>query len=147
MVREERVEQSQRNNHEKTLRMELTIATLLRWGVLLSFVILALGIGAVMITGNTGYHSIGLDDVERIVRYSPQPDFPNTLGDVASGLLALKPYAIITLGLLVLIAIPVLRVAVSVIAFALEGDRLYVLITAFVMAMLLLSFIIGEVGG
>ena len=75
------------------------------------------------------------------------PDFPNTLGDVLNGVLALRPYAIIALGLVILIAIPVLRVAVSVIAFAVERDWLYVLITSFVLLILLLSFVIGEAGG
>jgi uncharacterized membrane protein len=136
------------NNHDETLRIELFIARLLRWGVVLSFVIVAIGIGAVIVTGQTGYHQISLEDTNSIVRYhAGKPDFPNSLGDVFDGVLALRPYAIITLGVLVLIAIPVMRVAVSVIAFALERDRLYVLITAFVFAMLLLSFAIGEAGG
>ncbi len=133
---------------EDLLRIELMIAHLLRAGVVLSFVILAIGIGAVIVTGHTGYDQIHLDDLQSIVGYSGKhPYFPNTLGDVFIGLLALKPYAIIALGLIVLIAIPVMRVAVSVIAFAMERDRLYVFITAFVLAMLLLSFLIGEAGG
>ena len=112
-----------------------------------SFVIVATGIGAVVVTGQTGYHQIRLDDVASVVQYRIRPDFPNSLGAVLSGLIALRPYAIIALGLLVLIAIPVARVAVSVVAFALERDWLYVVITAFVLAMLLLSFAIGEAGG
>jgi uncharacterized membrane protein len=135
------------HNDKQTLRVELFIAQLLRWGVVISFVIVATGIGAVVVTGQTGYHQIRLDDVASVVQYRIRPDFPNSLGAVLSGLIALKPYAIIALGLLVLIAIPVARVAVSVVAFALERDWLYVVITAFVLAMLLLSFAIGEAGG
>ena len=140
-------ESTQNHNDEQTLRVELFIAQLLRWGVVISFVIVATGIGAVVVTGQTGYHQIRLDDVASVVQYRIRPDFPNSLGAVLSGLIALKPYAIIALGLLVLIAIPVARVAVSVVAFALERDWLYVVITAFVLAMLLLSFAIGEAGG
>jgi len=140
-------ESTQNHNDEQTLRVELFIAQLLRWGVVISFVIVATGIGAVVVTGQTGYHQIRLDDVASVVQYRVRPDFPNSLGGVLSGLIALKPYAIIALGLLVLIAIPVARVAVSVVAFALERDGLYVVITAFVLAMLLLSFAIGEAGG
>lgn len=138
---------SNQNNESNAFHVELFIAQLLRWGVFISFVIVALGIGAVMLTGQTGYHQIQLNDVNSVVAYRVQPDFPNTLGDVFNGVLAFKPYAIIALGLLVLIAIPVVRVAVSVIAFAIERDWLYVIITAFVLAMLLLSFAIGEAGG
>jgi uncharacterized membrane protein len=46
---------------------------------------------------------------------------------------------IIQLGLLILIATPVARVAFSVVAFALERDRLYVGITLVVLAVLLFS--------
>ena len=139
--------QTHTDHTEETLRIEMFIARLLRWGVLLSFVIVAMGLGIVVVTGNTGYHAVRLDDLDSIVQYRMPPDFPNTLGDVLNGVLALRPYAIIAFGLVILIAIPVLRVAVSVIAFAVEKDWLYVLITSFVLLVLLLSFVIGETGG
>lgn len=137
-----------RARNEDLVRIELLIAQLLRAGVIVSFVILAIGIGAVIATGQTGYAQIHLDDLTSIVQYTgSHPFFPNSLSDIYSGVLAFKPYAIIALGLIVLIAIPVMRVAISVIAFATEHDRLYVFITAFVLGMLLLSFLIGEAGG
>jgi uncharacterized membrane protein YfcA/uncharacterized membrane protein len=72
--------------------------------------------------------------------------FPQTLSEVWAGLLVLRAQAIITLGLLLLIATPVLRVAVSVAAFALERDRRYVVITLGVLAILLVSiFVVGNV--
>jgi uncharacterized membrane protein len=144
------VEQNQShppNNDEETLRIELFIAQLLRWGVTLSFVIIAIGIVAVVFTGQTGYDQIRLDDVNGIVQYHLKPGFPDTLNEVFAGLGKSKPYAIIVLGLLVLITIPVLRVAVSIIAFARERDWLYASITTLVLAVLLLSFVIGEAGG
>ena len=143
----EQTQAEEKKTNDESLRIELFIAQLLRWGVMLSFVIVALGIGAVIVTGQTGYQQIRLDDVNSIVQYRVTPEFPNSLGDVWSGLLALKPYSIIVLGLLVLIAIPVMRVAVSVVAFVMERDWLYVWITAFVLLVLLLSFAIGEAGG
>src|SRR5256886_8219801 len=73
--------------------------------------------------------------------------FPQTLGQVWVGLLVLHPQAIITLGLLLLIATPIMRVAVSIVLFALEGDRRFVVITVLVLAILLLSnFFPGTVG-
>jgi uncharacterized membrane protein YfcA/uncharacterized membrane protein len=66
-------------------------------------------------------------------------NFPETLQEVGSGLLILRPQAIIALGLLVLIATPVLRVAASILAFALERDRKYVVITVIVLTILLFS--------
>jgi len=72
--------------------------------------------------------------------------FPRTLADIWAGLLILRPQAIIVLGLLLLIATPVVRVAVSVVAFALERDRGYVVITLVVLAILILSFLLGKGG-
>ena len=136
------------SNDDKTLRIELFIAHLLRWGVVLSFAIVAFGIGIALVSDQTGYHQIRLDDLNTILQYHQgQPTFPNSVGDILNGVLTLKPYAIISLGLFVLIAIPVMRVGVSILAFALERDWRYVAITSFVFAMLVLSFIIGEAGG
>ncbi len=133
---------------DRTLRIELMIAQLLRWGVIVSFVIVAVGVAAVFGLEQTGYSEIHLNDVGSLIQYHTEhPPFPNSLSEIFSGTLALKPYAIISLGLLVLIASPVMRVAVSILAFGLEHDWLYVLITAFVFAMLMLSFAIGEAGG
>lgn len=135
------------NDDDKTVRIELFIAQLLRWGVILSFVIIAIGTAAVLLTRQSGYAQIQLDDVQSIVAYhAGSPEFPNSIGDVVTGLIVFKPYAIISLGLVVLLAIPVLRVAVSVIAFTWQRDWLYVLITLLVFAMLMLSFAIGNTG-
>ncbi|HXQ95656.1 MAG TPA: DUF1634 domain-containing protein [Candidatus Acidoferrales bacterium] len=65
---------------------------------------------------------------------------PSDLADFSampSGLVALRPSAITQLGLALLLATPVARVAASVVGFALEDDRLYVAITLLVLAILL----------
>ncbi len=49
--------------------------------------------------------------------------------------------AIIDIGLLLLIATPVMRVVFSMVAFALEKDRLYVALTLIVLVILLLSLL------
>jgi len=54
--------------------------------------------------------------------------------------------AIITAGLLVLIATPVARVAFSIVIFVREGDRLYVAITSAVLLILLFGFALGATG-
>lgn len=132
----------------KTHHIELFIAHLLRWGVGISFVIVAAGILLLLLTGQTGYQSIRLDDLNGIVQYHPgHPEYPNSINDIVAGILAFKPYALIALGLLILIAIPVMRVAVSVLAFFIERDWVYVAITAFVLLTLILSFIFGVASG
>jgi len=49
-------------------------------------------------------------------------------------------------GLLVLIATPVLRVALSVVGFALQRDWVYVGLTVLVLLVLLGSFLVGKAG-
>ena len=51
------------------------------------------------------------------------------------------------LGLLLLIATPVMRVAVSIGIFVRERDFTFVLITTTVLLLLLLSFVLGAAGG
>src|SRR6266705_1836177 len=73
--------------------------------------------------------------------------FPQTLSQVWAGLLVLRPQAVIALGLLLLIATPIVRVMVSIVAFALERDHHFVLITSLVLAILLLSnVLLGTMG-
>ncbi|MDA8347777.1 MAG: DUF1634 domain-containing protein, partial [Pseudomonadota bacterium] len=106
-------------------KTELVISGVLRGGVLLSV--------AVILGGILYYYAL------RLLGRLPHETFPDTLVEVGAGLKALEPVAIVTAGLLVLLATPVLRVAVSIAAFAIEKDRTYVIITAIVLAILLFS--------
>ena len=49
------------------------------------------------------------------------------------------------LGILILIATPILRVSLSVLYFGIEGDRKYVTITLVVLVMLLFALFSGEI--
>jgi uncharacterized membrane protein YfcA/uncharacterized membrane protein len=72
-------------------------------------------------------------------------NFPFSFEQVVQGLLIIRPQAIIALGLILLMATPVMRVAVSIITFAFERDRQYVLITFLVLVILLFSiFFLGS---
>ncbi|HTX68401.1 MAG TPA: DUF1634 domain-containing protein [Thermoleophilia bacterium] len=66
------------------------------------------------------------------------------LGDLASRLGSFDPAAYLSLGLMVLIATPFVRVAGSIVAFARQHDRRYVLITAVVLAVMCLSVALGR---
>jgi uncharacterized membrane protein len=66
------------------------------------------------------------------------------LGDLASQLVALEPAAYLSLGLVTLIATPFVRVAGSLVAFARERDRRYVLVTAVVLAVMCVSVLLGR---
>jgi uncharacterized membrane protein len=58
----------------------------------------------------------------------------------------LEPAGIMALGVLVLIATPVARVAFAVIAFVLERDRLYAAVSAVVLGLLACGLVFGMVG-
>jgi uncharacterized membrane protein len=70
-------------------------------------------------------------------RLRSDADFSNLVTSLSRG----RPIAIAQLGLLVLVATPVVRVLASVVGFALEGDRLYASITLGVLAILLISLV------
>ncbi|MDQ2773857.1 MAG: DUF1634 domain-containing protein, partial [Acidobacteriota bacterium] len=63
------------------------------------------------------------------------------------GAVHLRARSIIQFGILLLIATPILRVAFSLVGFAMERDKAYVLITTVVLAILLYSLINGAVAG
>jgi uncharacterized membrane protein len=72
--------------------------------------------------------------------------FPRTWDWLSQGVRHGNGQAVIVVGLLLLIATPVLRVAISVVAFVREGDRVYACITGLVLLLLLLSFELGKAG-
>ena len=98
-------------------------------GVVASATLMILGFGAALVVGWDG------SLLGRPPDGASATDFARLLG----GLLALRPVAIAQAGLVVLLATPVLRVAASVVAFTLEGDRLYTAITLAVLVVLLLG--------
>jgi uncharacterized membrane protein len=123
-------------------RMELVISYLLRAGVIASAVIIVFGV-VVMFARHPVYLT-SPTELDRLV--SPGAAFPHALADLWAMLSEFHGRAIMTLGLLVLIATPVLRVAASVVLFAIQRDWTYTLITAIVLTLLLLSLTLGASG-
>ena len=124
-------------------RIELVISFLLRAGVILSLFVIAFGL-TLSFTHHRDYiHSRGeLPQLTGSARV-----FPHTLGETLDGARQFRGEAFIVIGLLLLIATPVMRVAVSIVAFMLERDWIFVTITSVVLALLILSFFLGKVEG
>ena len=79
--------------------------------------------------------------------YSPfrgEPSMLSSLIGIFRGVAALDSLAIVQLGLVMLIATPVLRVAFTLVAFAIQRDRTYVFVTALVLALLLYGLLYGR---
>jgi uncharacterized membrane protein len=114
-------------------RMELFIGNLLRTGVAIAAAVV--GGGAVVYLARHGdaradYHI-----------FRSEPARLRSVGGIFHDAFALHGMAIIQLGLLLLIATPVARVAFSIFGFAEEHDRMYVIITIIVLMVLIYSIV------
>lgn len=116
----------------RSAQIEYIVSHVLRYGVLLSFLVVMLGSVLLFVEGGQTV----------AVRLTGAP-LPHSPAEVIAGLLRFDPKSIIDFGLMLLIATPVMRVAVSVIAFLVEEDFVYTLITLFVLLVLLASFFLG----
>jgi uncharacterized membrane protein len=120
--------------------MNIVIGKVLRYGVTLSALVILLGVlGLAAASGSSDSSSFLTYDQGTIPHGTW---YQVSLSSLASGLIALTPYAWIELGVILLIATPVTRVLISVFLFAAERDRLYVLITAVVLVLLLFSMLV-----
>ena len=126
---------------EKVRKVELLISNLLRFGVLASLVLIVGGT-VLSFAHHPEYFTPGMSFQHFV---EPTEAVPHSLAGLATGLKAFSGTAIAVLGILLLIATPVVRVGVSIFAFIYQRDRLYTLITATVFCLLLLSFVIGKV--
>ncbi len=117
-------------------RLDEALGHLLRGGVILSAAVVLLGGIIYLATSwdqSADYHTF---------RGEP-PELCNPVGIIRDAV-HLNARALIQLGLLLLIATPVARVAFTVFAFAKQRDWVYVVITLIVLALLLFSLLWGK---
>jgi uncharacterized membrane protein len=110
-------------------RFRVVVSTVLIVGVTLSAALIAAGFVGSLAVGWRGSLGGGASAAD------PTTDF----GALGRNLAALRPIGFAQAGLAVLVATPVVRVAASVVGFALERDRLYTAITLVVLGILLTS--------
>ena len=116
--------------------LEQVIGRLLQIGVLISaFVVVVGGIALLVRYGGApaDVHS-----------FRSEPSELSTLGGIVRGAYGLDSHAVVQLGLVLLIATPMVRVALTLVAFLWQRDRLYVCITAFVLALLVYGLFWGR---
>lgn len=119
------------STEKKQRDIDILISKIMRFGVMTSAVITGIGLFLFLVTGESGYSG---------------EEFPHTIDEIALGLVACKPYAIILLGILCLIFTPIMRVASSIFIFWKEKDFIYVGITSLVLTILIVSMLLGKVG-
>ena len=112
-------------------QMDRIIGMILRVGVLIS--------ALVVLTGGFFYlRHYGFNVPEYGIFQGDPADLRNISG-ILQDTLAFRARGIIQFGLLLLIATPVVRVSFSIIGFALQRDKAYVMVTLIVLALLLFS--------
>lgn len=116
-------------------RMEIVIGRLLQAGVLLASAVVLLG-GVLYLRAHAG------ELVAYGTFHSEAADLRHTTAVLREALHG-EPAALIQLGVLLLIATPVARVAVMGVTFAMERDRLYLLISLAVLGVLLAGLLRG----
>jgi uncharacterized membrane protein len=122
-------------------QLELLISRLLRAGVITSVALIVIGTIITFAQHPDYVSSSAVLDCS----VGPGAPFPHEFDALLASLRQLRGEAIVTLGLLILMATPVMRVAVSALAFIQHRDRTYALITAAVLCLLLLSLVLGRV--
>jgi uncharacterized membrane protein len=110
-------------------RLEQIVGNLLRAGVMLS--------GGVVLAGGAWYLAAHAGSMPRYHTFRPDVRGMHALFQLPT------PLAVILAGLLILVATPVARVVFALVAFGLERDRVYVAVTAIVLAILLYSLVTG----
>jgi len=114
-------------------KMEQIIGTLLISGVIVAALIVLVGGVLYLIR-----YATTLPDY-RV--FKGEPADLRSLSGIVTDALSFRIHGIIQLGLLLLIATPVARVAFSILAFAVQRDRTYVIVTLIVFAVLMYSLV------
>ncbi len=127
-------ENAERGSHDE-FELEQRLGTLLRVGVILS--------AAVTLAGGVMYLlSHAHDAASHAVFHGVSAEL-RTVAGVITGVLAGNSAAIIQLGVLLLIATPIARVAMSLLGFARERDWVYVAVSLLVLVLLGYSLVHG----
>jgi uncharacterized membrane protein len=117
---------------EADLKMELAISGLLRAGVSVAAVVVLVGWVLYLV------HAHGVLPDYRNFHGIPSP--PIRISGPSFTTHRLDSRSIIRLGILLLIATPIMRVAYCVYSFAVQKDKVYIVVSAIVLTVLLYSF-------
>ena len=117
-------------------QMDVIIGVILQGGVLASALIVVAG--GILYLLHYGFSS------PHYGVFRGEPSDLRHLAGIMRDFLALHPRGIIQFGLVLLIATPIIRVTFSILAFAMQRDRVYVVVTLIVLGVLLYSLTGGS---
>jgi uncharacterized membrane protein len=144
MAQREKTPEELERLEQKVRQTEIAISWVLRIGVVLSVIIVTIGLviifihhpGYAKITGGVSYHTVA----------GKTALFPHTFGGIIKYLRAGKNgegRGIVVMGLIVLLLTPILRVVTGVVSFIYEDDPPMAIVTAFVLFVLIMSFVLS----
>jgi uncharacterized membrane protein len=119
-------------------QVDQLLGNLLRIGVIIATIVAA--IGGVLYLAQHGFEQADYHV------FRGEPAELRRVGGIVRGAIGLHARAVVQLGLVLLIATPVARVAMSLVAFALQRDRVYIVVTSIVLALLIFS-LTGGISG
>jgi uncharacterized membrane protein len=118
-------------------QVQRLIGTLLRVGVIAA--------ASIVLAGGIWYLAAHGGDIPNYGMFRGEPIFLTHIAALFAAVFSGNSAALIQLGLVTLIAVPIARVAISIVAYALERDWLYCLVTTLVLAVLLFSLLGGAI--
>ena len=122
--------------------VDTLIGKLLRVGVVVASIITVIG-GIIYLFQHAGVVPVYKAIPGHHSAFSGAPAYLREFPTIISHVFQFDGAAIIQLGLIVLIATPVLRVVFSLFSFAIEKDKLYVLITTIVLIIIMINMFFG----
>lgn len=127
-------------SQQKVEKTEYAISMILRYGVLICAAVIACGWIMSFMQGH------GLDSVHSAMTGQEFSNLsvPRSFHEFWQGVVAGDSQVVIALGLLLLILLPITRVAASAVIFLFEGDYLFVLMSVFVFSILIFSMVMGK---
>ena len=118
-------------------QVEQWIGTLLRVGVIAA--------ACIVLAGGIWYLSAHGGDVPQYGTFRGEPVFLRHITALIAAVFSGQSAALIQLGLVTLIAVPIARVAFSIVAYVLQRDWLYCIVASIVLAVLLFSLLGGRI--
>ena len=116
---------------EADIKMDIAVSRMLRFGVSIA--------AAIVLTGWILYMSNAHGAAPDFRHFHGKPILVRNIGSILRGVAVLDSRSIIQFGILLLVATPVGRVVFCVFGFAAQNDKLYVLVSSVVLAVLLYS--------
>jgi len=127
---------------DNLIRTELLISYVLRYGVLLCLFVIGIGLAARLALSPGGNAEVVRDLVKGLSPGDYRP--PSSASALLAGAFHFQPDIVIALGLVMLISLPIIRVAMTTLVFLVERDWIFFAITLVVLSVLLTGVIFGR---